>query len=77
MFFRDYTSLTAISAVIAFPFSWMFMEQWLQNFAYRISISWWMFVVVFIVVAAIVISTIVTQVSRAANQNPAEVVKSE
>ena len=77
MFFRDYLTLTLISALIALPLSWLFMEQWLQNFAYRISISWWMFIVVLLVVATIVILTIVTQVSRAANQNPAEVVKSE
>lgn len=77
MFFRDYLTLALISALIALPLSWLFMEQWLQNFAYRISISWWMFIVVLLVVATIVILTIVTQVSRAANQNPAEVVKSE
>ena len=47
MFLRDYLTLTLISAVISLPLSWLFMEQWLQNFAYRISISWWMFAVVF------------------------------
>ena len=77
MFFHEYLTITLIAALIAFPLSWLFVEQWLQNFAYRISISWWMFVVVFLVVAAIVILTIITQVIRAANQNPAEVVKSE
>ena len=77
MFLRDYLTLTLVSALIALPLSWLFMEQWLRNFAYRIGISWWMFAVVFLVVAAIVILTIITQVIRAANQNPAEVVKSE
>jgi putative ABC transport system permease protein len=77
MFLRDYLTLTLISAVISLPLSWLFMEQWLQNFAYRISISWWMFAVVFLIVATIVILTIITQVIRAANQNPAKEVKSE
>jgi len=77
MFFREYLTLTLIAVVIALPLSWLFMEQWLQNFAYRITISWWMFVVVLFIVASIVILAIVTQVTRAANQNPAEVVKSE
>lgn len=77
MFFREYINITLISSVISLPLSWLFMEQWLQNFAYRITISWWMFAVVFLVVAAIVILTIITQVIRASNQNPAEVVKSE
>jgi putative ABC transport system permease protein len=77
MFFHEYLNLTLIASVLSLPLSWLFMEQWLRSFAYRISITWWMFIVVFIVVAAIVILTILTQVFTAANQNPAEVVKSE
>jgi hypothetical protein len=77
MFFREYLTLTLIAVMVALPLSGLFMEQWLQNFAYRITISWWMYVVVLLIVASIVILAIVTQVTRAANQNPAEVVKSE
>ncbi len=77
MFFREYLTLTLIAVVVALPLSGLFMEQWLQNFAYRITISWWMYGAVSLIIASIVILAIVIQVARAANQNPAEVVKSE
>ena len=77
MFFREYLTLTLIAVVVALPLSGLFMEQWLQNFAYRITISWWMYGAVSLIIASIVIFAIVIQVARAANQNPAEVVKSE
>ncbi|MDD2245713.1 MAG: ABC transporter permease [Proteiniphilum sp.] len=77
MFFREYLIITGLSSVVALPLAWLFMEGWLQSFAYRISISWWMFVVVALVVCAIVLLTIFSQVHKASNQNPAEVVKSE
>jgi uncharacterized membrane protein YqiK len=53
------------------------MHRWLQGFAYHISISWWMFAVVILAVAVIVLLTIFSQVNKASNQNPAEVVKME
>ncbi|MDD2245712.1 MAG: ABC transporter permease [Proteiniphilum sp.] len=77
MFFREYLIITGLASVVALPLAWLFMEGWLQSFAYRISISWWMFVMVALVVCAIVLLTIFSQVHKASNQNPAEVVKSE
>ncbi|MDX9775221.1 MAG: FtsX-like permease family protein, partial [Petrimonas sp.] len=77
MFFREYLMITLAACAGAFPLAGLFMHRWLQGFAYRISISWWMFAVVSLVVAVIVLLTIFSQVNRASNQNPAEVVKSE
>lgn len=77
LFFREYLSITLIASAIALPLAWLFMNRWLQTFAYHISISWWMFAIVILAVSAIVILTIFSQVYRASNQNPAEVVKSE
>lgn len=77
MFFREYIIITLAACVVALPLVWLFMQRWLETFAYRISISWWMFVLVITVVLLIVAITIVSQVIRAAGQNPAEVVKSE
>lgn len=77
MFFREYFIVALVSCTIALPLAWLFMERWLENFAYRIDISWWMFFVVVIVVMMIVSVTVLNQVIRAAGRNPAEVVKSE
>ncbi len=77
LFFREYITITLISCAVGLPLAWLFMQRWLETFAYRISIEWWMFVLVIAVVSAIVSVTIVSQVVRAASQNPAEVIKSE
>lgn len=77
LFFREYLGITLAACAVALPLAGLFMHRWLQNFAYRISITGWMFALVIIVVAFIVLLTIVSQVIRAASQNPAEVVKSE
>lgn len=77
MFFREYILITLVACAVALPLAGFFMQRWLETFAYRISISWWMFAVVIAVVVAIVSITILSRVIRAAGQNPAEVVKSE
>lgn len=77
LFFREYLRVTLVACIVALPLAGLFMHRWLQNFAYRISITWWMFALVIIVVSLIVLFTIVGQVARAASQNPAKVVKSE
>ena len=77
LFFREYLFITLIASSIALPLAWLFMNRWLQTFAYHTSITWWMFVLVILLVSSIVIITIFSQVYRASNQNPAEVVKSE
>ena len=77
LFFREYLSITLIASAIALPLAWLFMNRWLQTFAYHTSITWWMFALVILLVSTIVIITIFSQVYRASNQNPAEVVKLE
>jgi ABC-type antimicrobial peptide transport system permease subunit len=77
MFFKEYLTITLIACTVALLLAGFFMHRWLQGFAYRISISWWMFAVVILVVVLIVLLTIFSQVNKAATQNPAEVVKSE
>lgn len=77
LFFREYIGITLISCAVGLPLASLFMRRWLETFAYRISIEWWMFVVVIAVIAVIVSASIISQVVRAASQNPAEVIKSE
>lgn len=77
LFFREYFGIALIACAVALPIAGFFMHRWLETFAYRVNISWWMFVLVILVVGLVVFLTIVSQVTRAAGQNPAEVVKSE
>ncbi len=77
LFFREYITITLISCAVGLPLASLFMQRWLETFAYRISFGWWMFVVVIAVIAVIVSVSIISQVVRAASKNPAEVVKSE
>ncbi len=70
-----------IQVLIAVPFGlgtgYYIMSQWIQNFAYRISIGWWFFVVPILLVVLIAIMTVSSQVIKAANVNPAESLRHE
>src|SRR6185312_5819440 len=46
---KDFIKLVVISLLIASPVAWYFMNKWLQDFAYRINISWWVFMITAIV----------------------------
>ncbi|MDR1623745.1 MAG: FtsX-like permease family protein [Tannerellaceae bacterium] len=77
MFFREYARLTIIAGAVALPPVYLAMSRWLQGYAYRTDIPWWLPAGVIAVVAVIVLFTVLRQVLKAASSNPAEVVKSE
>jgi putative ABC transport system permease protein len=77
LFFREYIVLVILAGAIALPFAYLAMSRWLQGYAYRTDIPWWLPAGVIAGIAAIVLLTVLGQVLRAANSNPAEVVKSE
>lgn len=74
---RDFTKLVLIAALIAFPLAWWAMNQWLQSFAYRISIPWWVFVVAGLAALLIALVTVSFQTIRAAVANPVESLRRE
>lgn len=74
---RDFLRLVAIAAVIAFPLAWFVMNRWLQDFAYRTGVSWWVFVVAGMLAAFIALFTICSQAVRAAVANPVKSLKVE
>ncbi|HXO74520.1 MAG TPA: FtsX-like permease family protein, partial [Puia sp.] len=74
---RDFARLVLISSLIAFPISWWAMDQWLQSFAYRIGIGWWVFVVAGVTAMLIALFTVSLQTIRAALANPVKSLKSE
>ncbi|HVY75724.1 MAG TPA: FtsX-like permease family protein, partial [Puia sp.] len=74
---RDFTMLVGIAALIAFPVAWWAMYKWLETFAYRTEISWWIFVVAGAGALAIALLTVSIQTIRAALANPITSLRSE
>jgi len=74
---KDFLKLVAISAIIAFPVAWYFMRNWLQDFAYRIAMPWWIYIVAGIAAALIALVTISFQAIRAAITNPVKSLRTE
>ena len=77
IFFREYASQVVIANAFALPIAYIIMRDWLQGYAYRTDIAWWLLLSVFIGVIVIVLFTVLEQILRAAYSNPAKVVKSE
>ena len=74
---KDFLQLVGISALIAFPLAWWVMHNWLQDFAYRISISWWVFMAAGILALFIALFTISFQSIKAAIANPVKSLRTE
>jgi len=73
----DFIKLILLSFVIAAPFAWWAMNEWLQSYQYRISVSWWIFAVTLLLSVAIALITISFQSVKAAMMNPAKSLRSE
>jgi ABC-type antimicrobial peptide transport system permease subunit len=74
---KDFLKLVLIAFVIASPVAWWMMHNWLQDFSYRISISWWIFAVTGSVSMGIALLTVSYQAIKAALANPARSLRSE
>jgi len=77
MLSKEFIKLVIIGAVIAFPLAWWAMHKWLQDFAYKINISWWVFLLAAIVALLIAILTMSFQAIRAAVANPVKSLRTE
>jgi len=77
MLSKDFIKLVIISCAVAFPLSWFAMNKWLQSFAYRIHISWWVFMVAGAMAILIALITVSFQAIKAAVANPVESLRSE
>jgi putative ABC transport system permease protein len=73
----DFLKLVAISFVFAAPAAWYFMNRWLQDFAYRINISWWVFAVAGVLAIVIALVTVSYQAIKAALANPVQSLRTE
>jgi putative ABC transport system permease protein len=77
MLSKDFLKLVIISALLAFPIAWWAMNNWLQDFAYHITISWWMFFVAGFLAVMIALFTISFQAIKAAITNPVKSLRME
>lgn len=77
LFCHRYAILLLISFIIAAPVAWYIGNEWLQNFADRTPIYWWIFPLSFFLVSFIVLLTIIIQTWRVATMNPIESIRTE
>ena len=77
MLSKEFLKLVLISSLIAFPAAWWGMNKWLQNFAYRIDISWWVFAAAGLAALAIALLTVSFQAIKAAVANPVKALRTE
>jgi putative ABC transport system permease protein len=74
---KDFLILVVVSMVIACPVAYYFMNMWLQDFAYRINISWWVFVISGSIALLIAFATVSFQAIKAATANPVKSLRYE
>ncbi len=74
---KDFLILVLIAALIAFPIAWYAMHNWLKDFAYRVSISWWIFIVAGLASLCVALLTVSFQAIKAATSNPVKALRSE
>ena len=74
---KDFIKLVGFSFLIAFPISYYLMNKWLQDFAYRIEIKWWLFLLAAIITLGIAFVTIGIKSFKAASMNPIKSIKTE
>ncbi len=74
---KDFLKLVLIAIVIASPIAWWAMNRWLQDFAYRINIEWWVFALAGLLSVGIALLTVSFQSIRAALMNPVKSLRSE
>ncbi|MFX0202264.1 MAG: ABC transporter permease [Candidatus Hodarchaeota archaeon] len=77
MLTKHFTQWVLLANIFAWPIAWYAMNQWLQNFAYRIHMGWWMFVLAGGIALVIALLTVSWQAIRAATANPVEALRYE
>ncbi|MCY7358350.1 MAG: FtsX-like permease family protein, partial [Rudanella sp.] len=74
---KDFLKLVLIAIVIASPIAWYTMHRWLQDFAYKITIEWWVFALAGLLAVGIALLTVSFQSIKAALMNPVKSLRSE
>ncbi len=77
MLIKDFTLYVLIAFIIACPIAWYAMHEWLENFAYKTNLSWWIFALAGLVALGIALLTVSWQSWQAATRNPVEALRYE
>ena len=77
MLSKEFLILVGIAMIIAFPLAYFWLERMLQDYAYRIEISWWMFAMAGGFIAVLTVLTVGWQAVKVATSNPVEAIKIE
>lgn len=77
MFNMRYIRILAICFIFATPIAWYAISRWLENFAYRTPMYWWVFLFSFVLITAITVATVTFQSWHVANENPVNSIKTE
>jgi len=74
---KDIILLILIASFIALPIVWSLLDRWLENYPYRIEITWWILLSPILGIAVIALLTISSKVFKAATTNPVETIRNE
>ncbi|MES1217586.1 MAG: ABC transporter permease [Bacteroidota bacterium] len=74
---KDFVKLVIISLLVAIPAAWIAANKWLENYPYRITLSWWMFATAGILVVLVALATVSFQAVKAAVANPVKSLRTE
>ena len=77
MLSKDFVVLVIVASLVAFPIAWWALNRWLQDFAYRIDISWWIFIAAAALALVVTLVTISVQAIKAALMNPVKSLRTE
>jgi ABC-type antimicrobial peptide transport system permease subunit len=77
LFTKEFIGLIAIAFLKATPLAWYFMNKWLEDFAYRIDINWWIFLIAGLLSLFIALITVSSQAIKAAIANPVKNLRTE
>ena len=77
LFSKEFILLIGIAFLIAAPLTWYFLHQWLQNFQYKVPVSWWMFLIGGVASLVVAIITVSSKAIMAAKTNPVKTLRSE
>jgi putative ABC transport system permease protein len=74
---KDFLKWVVIAFIIACPIAWYAMHKWIQNFAYKTTLSWWVFVAAGVAALLLALFTVSVQSYKAASHNPVDCLKYE
>jgi putative ABC transport system permease protein len=74
---KGFLKLILIASILAIPVSWYAMNKWLQDYAYHISLQWWMFTIPVVLIIFVALLVIAQQIIKAAMENPVKSLRSE